>query len=132
MLHCILFQPPIKGEKSAMVQSHSYGKEDGRAQQKLTHESSFYHTESNKTKTLVKSSIMVYVDIKSFVHMTIEIAIAIHASATYGDNRSPIRAHIQKNPRNPDLLRSMRPGITDRTYVLVQMRRRITSNSDGK
>lgn len=62
--------------------------------------------------------------------ISIVTAIAIHASATYGDRRSPIRAAMKNNPRKPCLFLSINRGATPRTYVQVQMTSRITRSSD--
>jgi len=51
---------------------------------------------------------------------------------TYGDNRSPIRAHFQNIPITPSLFRSRTLGNITCTYADVQIIRRMTRRSDWK
>jgi len=63
-----------------------------------------------------------------FIRMV--MAMARQANPTYGDNRSPIRAALNRRPEKPVFSLSTREGATARTYVHVQMKRRMTRSSD--
>ena len=64
-------------------------------------------------------------DIKSFL-----IPSEMQANATHGLSLSPIRAHFQKIPKKPVLLRSNREGNIPRIYAHVQINSRVTVTMD--
>jgi len=61
-------------------------------------------------------------------------AMIIQQILTYGDNRSPIRANFQNMPKKMFLsfLESTIPGTVWRTYVHVQINRRMTRSRASK
>ena len=54
----------------------------------------------------------------------------MQANATHGLSLSPIRAHFQKIPKKPVLLRSNRDGNIPRKYAHVQISSSVTVTMD--